>query len=74
MSDKAKQNDDEGNPDLTSEISEANKCLAIGAGVGALGVGAALATGAVCPICFVVAPGIIGAGAFKHWKIRRKTK
>ena len=40
---------------LTSEKREANHCMALGTGVGALGVGAALATGAVCRICFIVA-------------------
>lgn len=59
---------------VTSEKREANTCVALGAGVGALGIGAALVTGAVCPICFIVAPGIIGAGVLKHWNIRKQEK
>lgn len=59
---------------LTSEKREANHCMALGAGVGALGVGAALATGAVCPICFIVAPGIVGAGILKRWYINKAEK
>ncbi|MBP9837317.1 MAG: hypothetical protein KBC84_01240 [Proteobacteria bacterium] len=58
----------------TSEKREANTWVALGAGVGALGIGAALVTGAVCPICFIVAPGVIGAGVLKHWNIRKQEK
>lgn len=49
---------------------EANTCMALGAGVGALGTAAAVAGGALCPLCVVVAPGLIGIGAYKRWKLR----
>ena len=59
---------------LKTEKREANTCVALGAGVGALGISAALVTGAVCPICIFVAPGLIGAGLFKRWNIKKTKK
>ncbi len=60
--------------DATSEKREANSCVALGAGVGALGIGAALITGAICPLCYVIAPGLIGAGLLKRRNITKKEK
>jgi len=61
--------------ELESEKREANTIVALGAGVGALGVGAALVAGAVCPLCIFVAPGLVGVGLFKRWKLKmRKQK
>ena len=53
-------------------LQEANTCIALGAGVGLLGAAAATVAGAVCPICVVVAPGLIGYGAYARRKARRK--
>ena len=50
---------------------EANTCMALGAGVGILGATSAALTGAVCPLCIFVAPGLIGLGAFKRWQCSR---
>ncbi len=50
---------------------EANAVIAIGAGVGALGAGAALVAGAVCPLCVVIAPGLIGMGIVARVKASR---
>lgn len=50
----------------TATVQEANACMAIGAGVGALGAVSAALAGAVCPICWIVAPGLIGLGALKR--------
>lgn len=50
--------------DTLGKKKEANQCIALGAGVGALGTGAAIITGAVCPLCVVVAPALIATGAF----------
>jgi len=47
--------------------SDANKLLAGGIGIGAIGVLGAL-TGAVCPVCVVAAPVLLGAGAYKKWR------
>ncbi len=56
------------------ERREANTCMALGAGVGALGAGAAIAGGAVCPLCYFVAPGLIALGAYKRIKLARSAK
>ena len=49
------------------EKLEANACMAIGAGVGAVGIASAAFTGAVCPLCILITPGLIGYGAYKRW-------
>ena len=53
------------------ERKDANTCIALGAGVGALGVGSAILAGAVCPLCYVVAPGLIAIGAFKRARLSK---
>ena len=60
--------------DANSEKAEANTCIALGAGVGVLGACAAMAAGALCPICVVVAPGLIGAGLIKRWKMQKNER
>ena len=55
----------------SQELKDANACIAIGAGVGALGAAGAMVAGAVCPLCIFVAPGLIGVGAYKRWKAKR---
>jgi len=62
------------NEELTirKETQDANGLLAIGAGTGILGAGAALLLGAVCPLCVVLTPSLIGAGLIKHWKIKKE--
>ena len=55
-----------------NEIKEANTCMALGAGVGVLGTASALLAGAVCPLCIFIAPGLVGVGAYKRWKLSRK--
>ena len=57
---------------LAQDKKEANTCLALGAGVGALGAASAAITGAVCPLCFFIAPGLVGYGAFKRWKAKQR--
>ncbi len=47
---------------------EGNTCIALGAGVGALGAISAAITGALCPLCIFVAPGLVGVGAIKRWQ------
>lgn len=54
--------------DSAQDKKDANACLAIGAGVGALGTAAAFA-GAVCPLCIFAAPGLLGYGAYRRWKL-----
>lgn len=57
--------------DLAREKKDANTCMAIGAGVGALGATGAVVMGAVCPLCYVVAPGLVAIGAYKRWKVSK---
>jgi hypothetical protein len=66
-------------PDEVSEAraeqrSEANTAILTGAGLGAWGAFSAAALGAVCPLCVVVAPALLGYGAYKHYDVRKRTK
>lgn len=56
--------------DPTAERKAGNTCLALGVSVGALGAAGAALSGAVCPLCVVAAPGLIGLGMFKRWRGR----
>jgi hypothetical protein len=47
---------------------DGNTCIALGAGVGVLGTASILATGAACPLCYIIAPGLIGLGALRRWQ------
>lgn len=51
-----------------SDRQDGNTCIALGAGVGVLGAASAVLAGAVCPLCYFVAPGLIGLGAYKRWR------
>jgi hypothetical protein len=53
-------------PAAEQALSEGNQCIALGLGVGGLGAAAALAIGATCPLCLVIAPGLVGAGFLKR--------
>lgn len=47
-------------------VKEGNTCIGLGIGVGALGAGSAILSGAVCPLCYVVAPALIGVGIIRR--------
>ncbi len=47
---------------------DANTCVALGVGVGALGAVTAALSGAVCPLCVFIAPGLVGYGSYKRWR------
>lgn len=55
-------------------VNEADKCIAIGAGIGALGLAVGTVVGATCPLCYVVAPGLIGAGLVHRVRAKLKKK
>ncbi|HQH29081.1 MAG TPA: hypothetical protein PLP17_16930 [Oligoflexia bacterium] len=57
---------------IAGQVSDANSCILLGAGVGALGAGAALAAGAVCPVCVVVSPALVGLGLVRRLQLRGK--
>lgn len=46
--------------------------IVCGLGVGALGAGAALLSGAVCPLCLVATPALLGGGIIM--KLKEKFK
>ncbi len=48
-----------------------NELLASGLGVGAVGALGALVTGAVCPLCIVATPALLGVGLVQKWYARR---
>lgn len=58
--------------DSTDELRQANSCLVLGAGLGAVGTTTALVAGATCPLCLILAPAFIGVGAWKRYRIRRE--
>lgn len=67
-SDGAPERDHEG------EVRDANAMIASGIGVGALGAAAAVIGGAVCPVCIVAVPALVGAGAYKRWRACRSRR
>ncbi|MCC6523070.1 MAG: hypothetical protein IT373_10450 [Polyangiaceae bacterium] len=44
--------------------------LAAGLGVGAFGVLGAVVGSAVCPVCIVATPALLGVGLYKRWRER----
>ena len=60
--------------DAQQELRDAGSCLAMGAGVGAVGTISAMMIGATCPICVVMAPALIGMGLVKGYAARKKLK
>jgi len=60
-------------PDRAHEEDErdAGGMLMTGAAIGVLGVVSAALGGAVCPVCVVAAPALIGIGAYKRWRAKR---
>jgi hypothetical protein len=61
-------------PKWNTQRREANTCIALGAGVGALGAAGVMLSGAVCTACVVVAPGLVAIGALKRWRIAKDLK
>lgn len=56
----------------SSEAADAGALILGGLGIGALGVVSAAIGGAVCPVCVVAAPALLGAGAYKRWKAAKR--
>jgi hypothetical protein len=54
----------EKNPKMT----DANSLILGGLGIGAFGLISAAIGGAVCPVCVVAAPALLGVGAYQRWK------
>ena len=63
-----------GKPGTEVKLKEADTCIKLGVGVGALGAGAAIISGAVCPLCVFVAPALVGVGIVARYREKRKMK
>lgn len=50
------------------EPRESTQLLVAGLGIGTLGVVGAVVGAAVCPICVVATPALLGAGLYKRWR------
>ena len=61
-------------PGTEEKLKEANDCIKLGVGVGALGAGAAIVSGAVCPLCVFIAPALVGVGVVARYREKRKKK
>lgn len=59
------------NPPRTEDRADANAMMLTGAGIGVIGVVSAAIGGAVCPVCVVAAPALLGFGAFRRWRSTR---
>ena len=59
---------------LDEAKTEANQVIALGAAVGITGGVAGLIVGAVCPLCYFVAPGLIGMGVVGRIRAAKKEK
>ena len=46
---------------------DANTCMTLGIGVGAMGAASAALSGAVCPLCVFIAPALVAYGAYRRW-------
>ncbi|MGE0328159.1 MAG: hypothetical protein AB7K71_25690 [Polyangiaceae bacterium] len=54
---------------------DGNAFLASGLGIGAFGVASGVLLGAVCPVCVVATPALIGAGVYKRvraWRLEKQ--
>lgn len=74
-------NDDDLKDDKSCDVEEGcSPCdkgtnnLLLGSGVGAYGAAIFVTTGAVCPTCVVLAPALLGYGAYKRYKFSKKKK
>lgn len=65
-------------PDATAtaraERAAANRLLGGGLGIGAFGALSGALLGAVCPLCVVAAPALVGAGIYEHIRASRRRK
>ena len=51
---------------------EGNELLASGALIGVVGAALGVVSGAVCPVCVVATPALLGIGAYKRFRARKK--
>lgn len=56
----------------TDRNAEANSLIASGAGIAAIGIAGAMVSGAVCPVCVVAAPALLGLGAVRKLRAAKR--
>ena len=56
--------------DADPKDRESTRYLTMGASIGLFGVVGALAGAAVCPVCVVATPALLGVGLYKRWQER----
>ena len=55
-----------------TKLNEANFCIGLGVGVGAVGFGVGAVAGAICPLCYVVPPILVGVGLVKRHQAKKQ--
>ena len=58
--------------DASEELKEANTLLGTGVGIGVIGAAGAAISGAVCPLCVLFTPVLVGSGIYKRLKAKRQ--
>jgi hypothetical protein len=53
-------------------LEEGKRNVQMGVGIGAFGAGSLALIGATCPLCFFVAPAMVGVGMWKRRKARQQ--
>lgn len=54
--------------DTKPKRRESTELLVAGLGIGSLGAVSAIVGAAVCPICVVATPALLGVGLYKRWR------
>ncbi|QDG49483.1 hypothetical protein FIV42_01630 [Persicimonas caeni] len=54
------------------QLAEGKRNIKMGIGVGVFGAGSLALIGATCPLCFFVAPAMVGVGMWKSRKAKEK--
>lgn len=64
---------DDNAPEIAASDADqqGNELLLGGLGVMAVGALGAIAGGALCPVCIVATPALLGVGAYRKWQARR---
>ncbi len=52
-------------------VKDGNTCIGMGVGIGAVSVGAAVVTGAVCPFCYLAVPALVGMGFYERREAKK---
>jgi hypothetical protein len=55
-------------------MKDANTLILGGLGIGTFGLISAAIGGAVCPVCLVAAPALLGVGAYKRWVTHQRRR